>query len=254
MEERKDPAGARAQSGRGSSAQPRAAVKDSPCVKDSARDTPPFSKINMTIDWLKLIAALALLLTPVAWFHGRGVHHRDLSRDWDGYWRATLTLWTHAFDLVRAILGAWLLVEALNRAPGAQGLLKYGHWAGRGIVLCAATILQTVICRERDAMNAPFAFVIGLVVSLMPPLVAALGLVLGGMVAFGTHMRTLFFPVLAVSSAGLGALFLGKKLPLDLAGIGAAALLPWLLPVLFHRHAVCAYRARKRGKDLDPLK
>ena len=90
--------------------------------------------------------------------------------------------------------------------------------------------------------------------SLLPPLVAALGLILGGMVAFGTHMRTAFFPVLVISSAGLGALFLGKKLPLDLAAVGTAALLPWLLPVLFHRHAVCAYRARKRSKDLEPLK
>jgi hypothetical protein len=208
----------------------------------------------MTIDWLKLFAALALLLPPVGWFHGRGVHHRDLSRDWDGYWKATLKLWTHAFDLVRALLGAWLLLEALNRAPGAQGFIKYGHWAVRGIILCVAVTLQTVICRERDAMNAPFAFVIGLVVSLLPPLVAAVGLILGGMVAFGTHMRTAFFPVLVISSAGLGALFLGKKLPLDLAAVGTAALLPWLLPVLFHRHAVCAYRARKRSNDLEPLK
>ena len=208
----------------------------------------------MTIDWLKLFAALALLLPPAAWLQGKAVHHRDLSRDWDGYWKATLTLWTHAFDLARAAIGGWLLLEALNRAPGAQGLLKYGHWAGRGLVLGVAVTLQTAVCREKDAMNAPFAFVTGLILSLLPPLVAALGLVLATLVAFGTHMRTAFFPVLAISTTGLGALFLGKKLPLDLAGVGAAALIPWLLPILFHRHAVCAYRARKRSRDLDTLK
>ena len=59
----------------------------------------------MTIDWLKLIAALALLLPPAAWLQGKAVHHRDLSCDWDGYWKATLTLWTHAFDLARAAIG-----------------------------------------------------------------------------------------------------------------------------------------------------
>ncbi|MFM9029075.1 MAG: hypothetical protein ACKOTF_00020 [Opitutaceae bacterium] len=208
----------------------------------------------MSIDWLKLLGALALLLTPSAIFHGRCVHHRDLTRDWDGYWGRTLKLWTHSFDLVRAIIGAWLLMEAIVRAPGAQGIMKYAPLAARGLVVCAATIVQTMVCKERDAMNAPFAFAIGLAVSLLPFQTVIPCLVVAFLFAFGTQLRAAFFPVLAIASAGFGALFLGKSLPFDLAGIGAALILPGLLPGLFSSHLVCPYLARKPSGTATPLR
>ena len=199
----------------------------------------------MSIDWLKLLGALALLLTPAAVFHGHRVHYRDLTRDWDGYWGRTLRLWTHGFDLIRAFAGAWLLMEAIARAPDAQGLMKYVPLALRGMILCAATILQTMVCKEHDAMNAPIAFAIGLTITLLPPHAALPGLIVAFLFAYGTHLRAAFFPVLAITSAGFGALFLGGKLSLDVAGAGTALILPGLLPVLFSRHLVCPYLARK---------
>lgn len=199
----------------------------------------------MSIDWIKLLGALALLLTPAAVFHGRRVHHRDLTRDWDGYWGRTLKLWTHSFDLLRAFAGAGLLLESTARAPGAEGLMKYAPFALRGIILCAATILQTMVSKERDAMNAPISFAIGLTVSLLPPHAALPGLIVAFLFAYGTHLRAAFFPVLALASAGFGALFLRGKISLDVAGLGAALILPGLLPVLFSSHLVCPYVARK---------
>ncbi|MEY4005900.1 MAG: hypothetical protein RLZZ221_1996 [Verrucomicrobiota bacterium] len=206
----------------------------------------------MSIDWLKLLGALALLLTPSAVFHGRGVHHRDLTRDWDGYWGRTLRLWTHGFDLVRAFAGGWLLMQAISSVPGAQGLMKYTPLALRGLIVCVATLLQTMVCKERDAMNAPIAFAIGLSLILLPIHASGPGLIVASLFAYGTHLRAAFFPVLAISSAGFGALFLGMKLPWDLAGVGAALILPGLLPVLFSRHLVCPHVARKPSATPPP--
>jgi len=206
----------------------------------------------MSIDWLKLLGALALLLTPSAVFHGRGVHHRDLTRDWNGYWGRTLKLWTHGFDLIRAFAGGWLLMQAISSAPGAQGFVKYLPLALRGLIVCGATLLQTVVCKERDAMNAPIAFAIGLSLILLPIHASGPGLIVAFLFAYGTHLRAAFFPVLAISSAGFAALFLGMKLPLDLAGVGAALILPGLLPVLFSQHLVCPYLARKPSARISP--
>ncbi len=206
----------------------------------------------MSIDWLKLIGALVLLLTPAAVFHGHRVHHRDLTRDWDGYWGRTLRLWTHGFDLIRAFAGAWLLMQAIARAPEAQGLMKYAPLALRGIILCAATILQTMISKERDAMNAPVAFAIGLTVSLLPPHAALPGLIVAFLFAYGTHLRAAFFPVLAIASAGLAALFLRGTISLDVVGLAAALILPGLLPVLFSSHLVCPYLTRKPSSTRKP--
>ena len=206
----------------------------------------------MSIDWLKFLGALALLLTPSAVFHGRGVHHRDLTRDWNGYWGRTLKLWTHGFDLIRAFAGGWLLMQAISSAPGAQGFVKYLPLALRGLIVCGATLLQTVVCKERDAMNAPIAFAIGLSLILLPIHASGPGLIMALLFAYGTHLRAAFFPVLAISSAGFGALFLGMKLPLDLAGVGAALILPGLLPVLFSQHLVCPYLARKPSARISP--
>ena len=41
----------------------------------------------MLIDWLRLIPALLLLLTPIGVFHHDRVKYRALMRDWNGYWR-----------------------------------------------------------------------------------------------------------------------------------------------------------------------
>ena len=206
----------------------------------------------MTVDWLKLFAALALLLTPAAFFHGSRGRYRELSREWDGYWGRTLLYWPHAFDLGRAFVGAWLLSTAISRTPEAKGVLALAPVAIRGAVLCLATLLQTVVCRERDAMNAPFAFVTGFSLCLIPIQAALPALILAILVSFGTLMRTLFFPVLAISSSGLAALFQGGKIPTDLAGVDAALLLPWVLPVLFSSHLVCAYRARRKTTAPPP--
>ncbi|MBM3855522.1 MAG: hypothetical protein FJ399_20600, partial [Verrucomicrobia bacterium] len=112
----------------------------------------------MLVDWIKLSFALVLLWLPVTVLHGKRVIYREVARDWEGYWGRTLGLGWHAFDLLRAIIGAWLLAGALARAPGAQGAMKYSAFVAQTAILALATILQTMVCRLRDCAHAPFAF------------------------------------------------------------------------------------------------
>lgn len=116
----------------------------------------------MLIDWLRLVPALVFLLTPIAVFHDKHVRYRALMRDWEGYWRRTLSLGLHTIDLLRALLGVWLLTEAVRRVPEAQGLMRFGAYFVHGAVLCVATVVQAVVCKEPEAAHAPFAFVVGL--------------------------------------------------------------------------------------------
>lgn len=206
----------------------------------------------MIIDWPRLLVALALLLVPIAVFHGEKVRYRALMRDWDGYWLRTLSLGLHTIDLCRALLGVWLLSEALRRAPEAKEFMKYAAAAAQGAILCLATVLQAVVCKEPETAHAPFAFVTGLVLGFAPPTVAGFSLVLAGALALGSNSPTGFFPLLAMGVIGAGALFEGKKLLLNGGVLGAAILLPWLYTLLFPRHFVCSYRARKKTEAPPP--
>jgi hypothetical protein len=199
----------------------------------------------MLIDWFKLAAALLILLTPIGIFHGKKVRHRSLTRDWSGYWSYTFTLGLHWIDLGRAVLGGWLLVEALTLAPGARPALRYALPLAHGAVMGLALILQTFVCKDRDHANAPFTFVTGVVLGLFSPVIAGFAIVLALVVAFGARVPLIYFPVLAVALPGLGFLFEGKKALLTLGIGGAVVILPWLLTIMFPRDLVASYRARR---------
>lgn len=206
----------------------------------------------MLIDWIKLVPALVLLLTPIGLFHGERVRYRDVGREWDGYWVRTLRLGLHTIDFLRAVLGAWLLAEALQKAPGVQGLMKYSEIVVHASILCLATVLQTLICKEPESANAPFAFVAGLVLGFVPPLVAVFALVLASVLALGLRSAAVFFPLFAVGIVAAGYLFTGKSLQFDLLSAGVAVALPWLATLLFPRQFVSTYRARSKTVPLPP--
>jgi hypothetical protein len=207
----------------------------------------------MLIDWPKLIAALVLLWTPIALFHGKRVSYRALMRDWDGYWGRTLSLGLHTVDFARAALGAWLLLNALAAAPNAHGILRHTPLLVTAAVLLPAAAVQTLVCKEAETAHAPFAFMAGLVVGYMPPLmlgqvtpflVAGFALLLTAVIAYGGSAPASFFPTLAVTLAASGVLFAQKKLLLPLAVLCSTVTLPWLLTLLFPRHFVVSYLKR----------
>lgn len=195
----------------------------------------------MLIDWVKFLPALLLLLTPISLFHGKRVRYRGVDQSWDGYWKRAMALGLHSIDVLRAAAGAWWLAESLKVAPGTAGALRYAPLAAQFGVLCLATTVQTMACKERDSANAPFAFVAGLAIGYLPPLTSAFALVIAFVVAFGARLAPIFFPFLSVAIVGLGLLLNGKKLLYALISIACAIALPWLLCLLFPRTLVVSY-------------
>lgn len=205
----------------------------------------------MTIDWLKFIPALLFLLTPADLFNGSKVRYRDVTRDWDGYRSRVLVHGMHAIDLLRAALGTWLLLDSLQGAPNAHGLAKYAVLLTQGAVRILAVVLQTAVCRERDAANAPFAFVVGLLIAGTSPLVALFAIAFAAPIALGSRTPVAFFPVLALAHLGIGFWFKGKAAVLGLSFGAAAAMVPFLWAMMFHLELVVAYRAKRHNPEAD---
>ncbi len=199
----------------------------------------------MLIDWAKLIPALLCLLTPIALFHGKRVRYRGVDQSWDGFWSRALILGLHPIDLLRATVGAWWLAEAFKVAPGAAGVMRYAPLAAQFGLLSLATTIQTMVCKETDAANAPFAFTAGLVIGYLPPLTAGFALVIAFVVAFGARVAPIFFPFLSLAVVGLGMLLNGKKYIYVLISVACAVALPWLLCLLFPRTLVVSYWFRR---------
>lgn len=201
----------------------------------------------MLVDWLKFSAALLLLLTPVGIFHDRKVHYRPISREWGDHWAQIVSLGLHTIDFLRATVGAWLLIESLQSAPAARGLLRYAVISTQAAVALVGITLQSVVCKEADSANAPFAFLAGLVTGFLPPVVAGFAIMITVVIAAGARFPASFFPVLALAVPGMGLLFTGKKHLLILIVTAVTVLLPWLISLLFSLELVVSYRARRHG-------
>ena len=203
----------------------------------------------MTIDWLKFIPALLLLLTPGDLLNGRKTRYRDVTRDWDGYWQRTLIHGLHAADLIRGALGTWLLLNSLHGVVNPHGFAKYEVLITQGGIRIFAVFLQTVICREPEAANAPFAFVTGLLLGGSSPVVAAFAVALALPIALGTRAAIVFFPVVALAHLGIGFWFKGKGAVLTLSFGAVAAMIPFLWALMFRRDLVVAYRAKRQTES-----
>lgn len=203
----------------------------------------------MIIDWLKLVPALLLLLTPIGLFHGKKIRVRPIDRDWDTHWPQIAGLGLHWIDLGRAVLGAWLLLDALSLPPGTRGVMRYAPIAAQGAVLVFSSCLQCFVCKERDSAHAPFMFVTGLLLGFYPPTVAGFAILLALTATAGARAPWIYFPLLAVLVAVLGYLFLGQGALIRLGAGGAAVALPWLLSLMFRQTLVLSYRTRRSSSE-----
>ncbi len=203
----------------------------------------------MLIDWLKFPAALFLLLLPIGLFHGQKIRFLAISRDWEGRRSLILTLGLHWIDLGRAALGGWLLLQSLALDPGALGFMRYSVPLTLGAIMILAVCLQTFVCKEPDSANAPFAFVTGMLFGVFTPVTAGFPFLIALTAAAGSRVPVAYFPVLALSLAGVGYVFDGRKTVVLLACGCCATLAPWLLSIMFPRELVLSYRAKRSSKD-----
>lgn len=203
----------------------------------------------MTINWLMFVPALLLLLTPGDLFNGSKVRYRDVTRDWDDYWLRALAHSLHTVDLVRGALGTWLLLNSLHGAVNPHGFAKYEVLVTQGGIRILAVFIQTIVCREPEAVNAPFTFVVGLLLGGSSPVVAAFAVALALPIALGTRAAIVFFPVVALADLGIGFWFKGKGAVLGLSFGAVAAMIPFLWALMFRRDLVVAYRAKRQPAD-----
>lgn len=212
---------------------------------------------SLIIDWSRFLPALVLLLTPGALLYpSKKVRYRDITRDWDEHWPRVLAHGLHAIDLGRAALGTWLLLAALQTVPDAHGFAKYAVLLTQGTIRILAVFLQTAVCREPEHANAPFAFVIGLLLAGISPLVAVFACALAIPLAMGARAPAAFFPLLGLAHLGIGFWFKGKGAVLSLAFGAIAVTLPLLWSLLFRRDLVIGYRAKRLPDDhhSEPLR
>lgn len=180
-------------------------------------------------------------------FHGPKVRYRGISHDWRTLWPNAFDLGLHTIDFGRAVLGAWLLVESLARAP-ATGLMRHSILITHAAILIAAVILQITFRAKPDTVHAPFTFVAGLVLGFYPPAIAAYALLLALVATLGTKALSVFFPVLGLALAAVGTVFV-KKFTLTLAVGVLVVTLPWLWSLLFGCEMMASYRARRASDD-----
>jgi len=207
----------------------------------------------MIIDWIKFIPALVLLLVPAGLFYGEKDRYRDISRDWGDYWPRIFAHGMHTIDLLRAALGTWLLLDSLEGVSNPHGLQKYAVLLAQGSIRIFAVWLQTVVCRHPDSANAPFAFVIGLLLTGMSPLGSIFALALALPIAMGSRTPAAFFPVFGLVHLGIGVWFGGKGAIFSLSFGSFAAMLPLLWALMFRRELVITYRAKRMPDDHKSL-
>lgn len=211
----------------------------------------------LIIDWPQFLAALVLLLTPGDWFcNKQKTRYRELSRDWVDHWPRMLAHGMHTIDFARAALGTWLLLDSLHSVPNARGFAKYAVVFTQGGIRIFAVILQTAICRNPDSANAPFAFVTGLLITGISPLVAVFALAFAIPIAMGANTPAAFFPVLGIMHLAIGFWFKGKGAVFGLSFGAIAALVPTVISLAFHRELVVAFRARRATDEKlqEPLR
>lgn len=209
----------------------------------------------MLISWPHLAPALALLLLPMGLFYGKTIRYRPIMSEWGSRRGRIFGLPHHYIDLVRAAAGAWLLAHAITPPdPLPTGLMKHAPALIHAGVIMVGVLLQTIVCREPDSLNAPFAYLVGLAAGFLPPLVSGMALVLALTVSLGCRVPALFFATLAAGVAGTGLLFLGRKHIAEVAPISAAAFIPWILAPLFSRELTVAHRSLDTENTTSPFR
>jgi hypothetical protein len=151
--------------------------------------------------------------------------------------------WVHplnAFDLVRGYAGAMLILAAFASIhPAAPGQLP-----ARMVLIIAATagllIQHSLHKTKEETMHAPFAYLTGLTLAILPLKIALFALPIGSLAAIGMRHIAWGFIMTAVAAGAFGLLF--KQNYLTLATACFLLIVPVLLSRLVNRSLVIAVR------------
>lgn len=194
----------------------------------------------MIVEWLYLAVAVVLLLVPLPMKESERRYVMRSRRNATSNATLMLPMWQNWVDLVRAGVGAYVLVHLAIRADPAVAGAGTKLVALHGSVLAAGLLVQSVRVGEEFRLICPIFYLCGLTLVLSGYDVGGFAVFVGWLFAVGGGRAAYQLPIMGVALAA-GAYTLGNlQLPLILNVV--LIFLPLFLAFVFRQPM--AYVAR----------
>ena len=138
-------------------------------------------------------------------------------------------------DLIRAAVGAKLMLEGLLGLPVPAGAPDWLGQAWLALALAVALGVQTLSWRDEDHVQAPVAFLLGALLVLVHPMVIVIGLPLAVGAAMAVRAWSAGFIGASVAVAGVGLMIETQDVRRALF-LGVAVNVPVVVTVMAGRH------------------
>ena len=142
------------------------------------------------------------------------------------WWKLPL-VWIDPF---RGYVTAWLLTQSFEPVVKAQGFEKIAPLFATALALFIVVWVQSSGRRQQNETISPCAFLAGMMVSLLPPIVAISAIAIGSATAIALNSFAAGYIVAMLTTAGFGYLFMGPSLwlPIYTVLVAAPLLLNWI--------------------------
>lgn len=223
---------------------------------DIAQNLARMETFVMTFNWIHLSVGLLLLIFPAEFLLSKRVQLRSFETftslennpNAHPWWFVPLLF----IDPIRGFGGAWLLRSGLGLASADGVFFRLPHFWMLAGALIAAVAIQTYTKRDHDVMIAPMGFLAGILVLLVPPVAAAITLVLAIAAVFGLRSFMGFFCVGLIVTPAVAIPFRGSITWVAIAG--ALFGLPVLLSVVSGRTLEIPTAKDPNKAKLSPLR
>jgi len=193
----------------------------------------------MIIHWFQLLGALLFGLIPPRQLINSECRYLKFDEFWAvvvkprksnqrrrRWWKLPI-VW---IDPVRGYVIAFLLADAFAFDHRATSFESLGRLAVTFMILLLIAWIQTCGRNKQKETLAPTGFLAGLMLGLLPPVIALSGIVLGVVMAIATTSFPAGYLVAALTTAGIGYAFMGTSIHLAASTLVMASplLISWM--------------------------
>lgn len=142
------------------------------------------------------------------------------------WWKLPL-VWIDPF---RGYVTAWMLTQSFAPEVGAQGVEKLAPLLATAMALFVVLWVQSSGRRQQNETISPCAFLAGMMLAILPPIVAISAIAIGATTAVALNSFAAGYIVAAITTACIGYLFLGRSLwlPIHTALVATPLVLNWI--------------------------